>query len=247
MNTVSNPIIELRELNGVAELKQAEQFQKTVWGEDDPPDNSDIMLAIQHEGGLVAGAFMEGRMLGFLFGFPTSDPSVQHSHRLAVHPDSRGLGLGRKLKWYQRDWCLERRITTVRWTFDPLRRINASLNIARLGATANTYHPDYYGVMEGINAGVPSDRIVAEWHLTNPDVTRRAENAQDRTPRVTSGDPTRVAIPPDFGALLSNDFKSAIAERLRVRDVLTVSFAEGYCISDFDLDRCEYLLTKGPP
>ena len=46
----------LRELSGVAELKRAEQFQKTVWGEDDPPDNSDIMLAIQHEGGLVAGA-----------------------------------------------------------------------------------------------------------------------------------------------------------------------------------------------
>ncbi|MCX8955631.1 GNAT family N-acetyltransferase, partial [Ruegeria sp. NA] len=82
-----------------------------------PSDNSDIMLAIQQEGGLVAGAFKDRRMLGFLFGFPTSHPDAQHSHRLAVHPDSRGMGLGAKLKWYQRDWCLQRGINVVRWTY----------------------------------------------------------------------------------------------------------------------------------
>ena len=51
--------VELRELDGVAELKRAEDFQRAVWGADDPADNSDLMLAIQHEGGLVAGAFVE--------------------------------------------------------------------------------------------------------------------------------------------------------------------------------------------
>ena len=178
------PELTIRELNSVEELKRSEAFQREVWGQDDPADNSDIMLAIQHEGGLVAGAFSEGRMLGFLFGFPTSQPDVQHSHRLAVHPDSRGMGLGVKLKWYQRDWCLERGITTVRWTYDPLRRVNANLNIARLGATAGTYYHDYYGKMEGINAGVASDRLLAEWHLTAPEVVHRAENP--RTPPVTA-------------------------------------------------------------
>lgn len=45
----------IRELQSVSEPKQSEQLQRDVWGEADLPDNSDILLAIQHEGGLVAG------------------------------------------------------------------------------------------------------------------------------------------------------------------------------------------------
>jgi predicted GNAT superfamily acetyltransferase len=235
----------LRELTSVAELKRSEAFQREVWGEDDPADNSDIMLALQHEGGLVAGAFVDGRMLGFLFGFPTSQPDVQHSHRLAVHPDSQGMGLGGKLKWYQRDWCLARGITTVRWTYDPLRRINASLNIAKLGATAGTYYQDYYGKMEGINAGVPSDRLLAEWHLNAPAVVQRVEKPDAAPAMVANDRAMRVAIPADFSALLATDMNAAIAERLRVRDLLTAAFADGFRISGFDSERHAYVLTVG--
>lgn len=243
--TQPTPDLVIRELNSVKELKRSEAFQREVWGEDDPADNSDIMLAIQHEGGLVAGAFADGRMLGFLFGFPTSQPDVQHSHRLAVHPDSRGLGLGIKLKWFQRDWCLARGITTVRWTYDPLRRINASLNIARLGATAGTYYQDYYGKMEGINAGVASDRLLAEWHLTAPEVVHRAAHAfTPVTPPANGVDHLYVTIPADFDALLSNDLNAAVAERLRVRDALVAAFAEGFRIFGFDTKTCAYLLLR---
>lgn len=230
----------IRELNSVAELKHSEDFQREVWGEDDPADNSDIMLALQHEGGLVAGAFSDGRMLGFLFGFPTSQPDIQHSHRLAVHPGSRGMGLGRKLKWYQRDWCMDRGIKMVRWTYDPLRRVNAGLNIATLGATARTYYPDYYGKMEGINAGVASDRLLAEWHLQAPEVEQRAKGQAVEPSRDTV---LRVSIPSDFGALLASDRDQAIAERFRVREVLTKAFSQGLCISGFDAKNSEYLLS----
>ena len=234
--------ITIRELNSVTELKRSERFQKEVWGEDDPSDNSDIMLAIQHEGWLVAGAFKDGRMLGFLFGFPTSQPDAQHSHRLAVHPDSRGMGLGAKLKWYQRDWCLQRGINVVRWTYDPLRRINASLNIARLGATAGIYHEDYYGEMEGINAGVPSDRLVAEWHLNAPEVVQRLDPSVAQ-PHVPEGS-LKITIPADFAGLLSHDMDKAISERLRVREELTTAFKAGYRIVGFDVDTCAYLLIQ---
>lgn len=236
-----NTEVELRELNGVAELKHAEDFQRTVWGADDPADNSDLMLAIQHEGGLVAGAFVEGRMLGFLFGFPTKDPQVQHSHRLAVHPDSRGLGLGARLKWYQRDWCLARGITSVRWTFDPLRRINANLNIARLGATANTYLPDYYGKMEGINAGVASDRIVAEWSLEETRVKRLAKEIGGENEDPT--DSLHLKIPQNVDDLLLNDLDLAISERQRVRDEMTAAFKKGYLITGFNPTINAYILT----
>ena len=238
--SVSQKQAELRELRSIAELKEAEDLQVAVWGEDDIPDNSDIMLAIQHEGGLVAGAFVDGRMLGFLFAFPTSEAGVQHSHRLAVHPDSRGLGLGGKLKWYQREWCLEHGINLVRWTFDPLRHVNANLNIAKLGASVGIYHEDYYGQMEGINAGVPSDRLVAEWHLNAPNVQLRKSNAPAKPDQI---DGQRVSIPFDFDALVKNSPKEALAERLQVRDKLISAFADGFRITDFDAAKSQYLLT----
>lgn len=219
----------LRELDGVAELKQSEALQRAVWGENDPADNSDLMLAIQHEGGLVAGAFLDGAMVGFLLGFPSATPGVQHSHRLAVLGSARGLGLGAALKWFQRDWCLARGIGLVRWTYDPLRAANAALNIARLGATAGTYHPDYYGAMEGINAGLPSDRVLAEWALDAPEVAARAKG---RPPALPDG--PRVAIPDDLDALLRADPAAALAARMALRATLTAAFAAGRRIVGFD-------------
>jgi|TARA_R110002072_G_scaffold11431_15_gene51687 predicted GNAT superfamily acetyltransferase len=247
--------IEIRELATLAEMKRAEALQVEVWGEGDIPENSDLMLAMQHEGGLVAGGFLDGRLLGFLFGFPSSTAGVQHSHRLAVHPDSRGLGLGTQLKWFQRDWCLARDITLVRWTYDPLRRVNANLNIARLGATAGTYFVNYYGEMMGINAGVPSDRLLAEWQLDSPWVQQRADNVTSarQTDPAAPAAPThpaevlRAAIPADFPALLSAAPDQALIERLRLRAQLMDCFQQGYRIVDFDRDACCYLLAQVSP
>jgi len=220
----------LRELASLDEMKAAEVFQRRVWGEDDPPDNSDMLLAIQHEGGLVAGAFDGDAMVAFLFGFPTSDPHAQHSHRLGVHPDRQGQGLGLRMKLYQKDWCLGRGITKVRWTYDPIRRANAALNIGRLGATARTYYRDYYGPMEGINAGVPSDRLLAEW-----DLTRHSANKVNVV--------KTVPIPRDFAALVQRDINTAQSERLRVRGALETAFADGMHIAGFDRSQNAYLLT----
>ena len=221
----------LRDLASLAEMKASEAFQRAVWGADDPPDNSDMLLAIQHEGGLVAGAFDGGRMVAFLFAFPTSDSAAQHSHRLGVHPDWQGQGLGLRMKLYQKEWCLVRGITRVRWTYDPARRANAVLNIHRLGATAQTYYRDCYGVMEGINAGVPSDRLLAEWDLTRP-----------ITPDVTVE--RSVPIPADFAKLTADDPGAALSERLRIRTALEVAFAGGLKIAGFDRAQNAYLLAR---
>lgn len=229
----------LRELSGLAELTRAEAFQIEVWGKGEKPDNSDILMALQSEGALVAGAFRGDEMLGFLLGFPTMTPGLQHSHRLAVHADARGLGLGARLKWFQRDWCLARGITTVRWTYDPLRAINAGLNIGVLGAQCRDYMVDYYGTMPGINAGLPSDRIMAVWQLDSPAVIARA--AGD-TPAVDGGGFDRLGIPQDIDTLLARDPALALSERLRVRAALQSAFAGGRGIVGFDRASRSYLL-----
>ena len=233
------PGIVLRDLQGMAEFRAAERLQRIVWGEDDPADPGDLMMVIQHEGGLAAGAFRGSDLLGYVFAFPTRDPAVHHSHRLAVIADARGLGLAAALKWYQRTWCLARGITLVRWTFDPLRHANANLNIGHLGARASTYFADYYGEMEGINKGAPSDRILADWSLAEPSVVRLAAGQRPRAPDAGT---LRVPIPSDFGALLLGDPDSAIAERLRLRQVLTGHFAQGLQITGYDAATATYLL-----
>ena len=77
--------IEIRELQGLGELGKIEGLERAVWGQDEVCESADLLLAIQHEGGLIAGALAPGgELIGFVFAFPTSDPRVQHSHRLAV-------------------------------------------------------------------------------------------------------------------------------------------------------------------
>nr|WP_321457044.1 GNAT family N-acetyltransferase [uncultured Cohaesibacter sp.] len=230
----------LRELSGLAELQRSEGFQIEAWGEGEKPDNSDILMALQSEGALIGGAFRGEEMLGFLLGFPTVTPGLQHSHRLAVHPTARGLGLGAKLKWFQRDWCLARGLTKIRWTYDPLRAVNAGLNIGVLGAVSNQYFIDYYGAMPGMNAGLPSDRIMAVWDLAADSVAQRAEGIF--TPDYNDANGQWLEIPQNIDALLAQDPPKAMAERLRIREALQTCFASGGKILGFDRARHSYWL-----
>ena len=227
-----------RELASLDEMKAAEDVQRAVWGAGDMPDNADLMLAIQHEGGLVAGAFRDGAMLGFLFAFPSAQTGIQHSHRLAVLAQARGLRLGLRLKWFQRDWCLARAITHVRWTYDPLRAVNAGLNVASLGGVSGTYLNDYYGAMEGINAGLPSDRIMLDWHLDSAPVAARANGLPPpETPAARM-----VPIPRDIDALMRDDPAEALRARMELRAALTGAFAQGLRITGFDTPAAAYRL-----
>lgn len=223
------------------ELRQAEALQRAVWGDGDLPDPADLMMVIQAEGGLVAGAFAESQLVGYVFAFPTRDPHVHHSHRLAVIDDVRGTGLGLRLKRYQRTWCLARGIDRIRWTFDPLQALNATLNIHRLGATASTYLEDYYGDMGGINAGLPSDRLLVEWDLRSPVVAALATNmprpAQDTKP-------LPFALPEDLSDLFEQDPPRARDLRLDLRRHLQRAFADGFEIVDFDRPARTYRLAR---
>ncbi len=232
------PAPELRELASLHEMKAAEDLQRAVWGADDMPDNADLMLAIQHEGGLIAGAFQGDEMLGFLFAFPSAQPGIQHSHRLAVLAQARGLRLGVRLKWFQRDWCLARGITHVRWTYDPLRAVNAGLNVGSLGGVSSTYLNDYYGAMAGINAGLPSDRIMLDWHLDSAAVAARAKGL----PPPDAPTARMVPIPRDIDKLMRDDPAQALRARMELREALTGAFAQGLRITGFDSSATAYRL-----
>lgn len=225
-----------RDLSGLAEFQAAVALQSTVWGAGDQPDPADLMMVVQSIGGLVGGAFVDGALMGFVFGLPTSEPHVQHSHRLAVLAQARGLGLATRLKFYQRDWCLARGISLVRWTYDPLRFANAVLNIHRLGAGSGTYLVDYYGEMSGINQGIASDRLMVDWQLDSPAVAFRAKG-EDPAPRPAQS--LAIPLPEDLDSLIARNPAAATALRLALRQGLQEAMARGQRIVGFDrASRC---------
>lgn len=174
-------MMEIRILDTPEEMKQVEELQRIIW----PGCETDVvplhmLIAAVHNGGLALGAFEQGRMVGFVFGFPglyqvPDGPRLKHhSHMLGVLPEARNRGVGFALKRAQ--WQVVRRqgIDRVTWTYDPLLSSNAHLNIARLGAVCNTYLREVYGEMrDDLNAGVASDRFQVDWWVNSQRVARR--------------------------------------------------------------------------
>jgi chorismate synthase len=259
----------IAELAAESDLRSCEQIQREVW---DPSESELVgvgqLRAAQHAGGLVAGAWHGDELVGFCYGFPAFRPDSDpphglHSHMTAVVPGARGLGVGRALKWFQRRWCLERGISWVEWTFDPLRAANARLNLEHLGAIAGEYLVDAYATMDdALNRGMPSDRLMARWDLLGSAVVELASGgrrappgralpclqAAESGPRGQlqveghdAGEPMlglrepalSAAVPQDIGRLLQGAPATALAWRLALRTVLVHYFAAGYRATRF--------------
>ena len=88
----------VRELSGINELSIVADLERRIWGTDTVTMQPELLLAMQFEGALLAGAFtLEGELVAFVFGFPTRDPSIQHSHALGILEGHRNAGLGARL------------------------------------------------------------------------------------------------------------------------------------------------------
>lgn len=249
------PDTHIRELHGPHEQAQAEDLQLLVWGGSERDIYPrDAMRALQHIGGLVAGALHEGQLIGLVVGFPTARANVQHSHMLAVDPHWRGQHLAQRLKEFQRDWCAARGITEIDWTYDPLRALNAHFNIHRLGATAHEYLDNFYGEMGGINAGVPSDRLVALWtpqqptvRPAQPELLPAANDPHDGAPcdLEAGAEAVKLHIPADLGRLLVYDPAHALAWRLNTRAAFHELLGQGFVVVDFVKGETPaYILTR---
>ena len=244
----------------MAELVATVELQKAVWGmEDVEVASPHTMRAISHSGGAVFGAVADGQLVGFCFGFaaPRAGELWLWSHMACVHPDFQGRGIGYRLKQAQRDWALGQGYRWMAWTFDPLQCGNANFNFNRLGTTAGNYSVDHYGAMQdGINAGLASDRLEAQWQLDAPKVIDLAEGGccpiepdlpdaiqmavlekrgalLYRQPRELEGMVYGVEIPIDIAELKARDISRAQQWQLYVRAAMTELLAAGYVVSGF--------------
>ncbi len=225
------------------EVDRALALAERVWGA--PPVSRPIARAQAFAGWYLAVASDPAGLLGMCAGFVgvRDDGLHLHSHLAAVLPSAQGRGIGRALKHHQRDWCLERDIGHMSWTFDPLVRRNARFNLHQLGAVGERYLVDLYGEMDDeINRGQPSDRLLVRWDLTS-DRTIRALGAPLPTPPPDGGG---VPTPEEIVALRSDDPAGALRWRLAVRAAMVEAFDAGLRPSAIDADGC-YVFTPEDP
>ncbi|MCU1358754.1 MAG: hypothetical protein JWN99_43 [Ilumatobacteraceae bacterium] len=229
MSSVPDPSqLEFRELVTAAQLAVLPAFEHRIWGSGGDAVSVNMLVATITEGGMAIGAFVDDRIVGAVYGFPTRDPAVLHSHYMAVDPAHRRSGLGVELKQRQRSWCLERGMTHIRWTYDPLQLGNAHLNLRALGAVGVAYHVDHYGNLGGINGSLPSDRITVAWELS-PQSPRPQPALAIDVPSATADD-------------IAASSPVALAARLAVRAELAERMAEGWLLVDVDRAQRQYFL-----
>ena len=244
--TYSPAAINIRACTSFAELDRCVDIQEQVWGYDE----RDIIprrlfVVAQRIGGQIFGAFTQpdpGNNQENLIAFAMALPGFRegmpylHSHMLAVLPEWRNAGIGRRLKLAQRDDALARGFTLMEWTFDPLEIKNAYLNIHRLGAIVHSYTPDFYGPLHSeLQAGLQSDRLHAEWWLNSPHVLRTLAGEA-----VLSPEEIVETIPVAHQVA---GWKASPEERHRAADLqaanrarLQAAFARGLAVSDFSRD-----------
>jgi len=171
--------ISIHHLTTLDEYNAAVALQYETWG----PEfagcvPASILMVSQKVGGITAGAFTpEGRMVGCVFGITgIRDGEPAHwSDILAVTPDYRGTGLGKRLKWFQRMELLKAGVRTMYWTYDPLQALNANLNINTLRARPVEYIVNMYGDTGSVlHAGIGTDRFIVQWDLGTPEVANAA-------------------------------------------------------------------------
>ncbi len=215
------------------EVDRALSLAERVWGA--APVSQPIARAQTFAGWYVATAAVDGDLVGMCAGFVgVRDDGIHlHSHLAAVVPSAQGRGIGRALKRHQREWCLERGIEHVSWTFDPLVRENARFNLHHLGAVGDRYLVDLYGAMDDeINRGQPSDRLLVRWDLTS----ERAVRALDAPLPTPPADRTGVPTPEGIVALRADRPDEALRWRLEVRAAMVEAFDAGRRPTALDAD-----------
>jgi predicted GNAT superfamily acetyltransferase len=152
---------------------------------------------------------------------------------VGVIDEYQNRGVGRLLKLAQREDALERGINLIEWTFDPLHLKNAHFNIERLGAIVRHYIPNLYGrTSSPLHAGLPTDRLVAEWWVRS----QRVEDVLAGNQRAANPNRERIAIPAGIRAICRDDPQSAEKIQTKLREQFLANIASGCAAVGFEFN-----------
>jgi chorismate synthase len=230
---------DIRSLTTDADFRDCVALQRRTWG--DAFDNvapPSLLKVSQRLGGVAAGAFdADGTLMGFVFGMTgVENGAIVHwSDMLAVSPEARNHGIGRRLKQHQRRLVARIGATVIYWTFDPLVARNAHLNLNVLGARIVEYVENMYGESASpLHRGIGTDRFIVAWPVDDGELAaQRGEST-----RATQGrDVLRIEIPANVAELQLSDPAAARAWRDNTRRAFQQARAQGYAVHGFAIEK----------
>ena len=233
-----NNTIQVRKLDNLQDQDSARKIFDITWSLDAGTEiTPNLLQAMVHSGSYLSGAFIENKIVGAAFAFPaTNDGLHLHSHMTAVLPEYRDKGVGYALKIDQWNWAKKNSYSKLSWTFDPLVRRNAKLNIVKLGVDISAYHPNFYGEMpDALNAGDESDRLMVSWS-TDLDAPKARE-------LITNPEPSDILIeiPEDIVAIRSKNQSESMKWRRQVREQFMAAFEKNGKVIGFSANN-EYVV-----
>ncbi len=261
----SNPVeVEIRPARTRDEFIACVDLQRDTWGRGFSEVVPLSLLQITAKmKGVVTGAFGPGGTLyGFVYGVTgiRCGELAHWSHMLAVRPEARDQGIGRRLKLAQRQELRAAGVRTMYWTYDPLVARNAHLNLNLLGATVDEFVQDMYGESDSELHQLGTDRFIVKWDLTGegernaerapetrpvlwaPGTTVQAEAAARGTDEpipppdadaIEGADVIEVLIPRDIEAVEARSFEEALGWRRSTRRALGHFLNGSYDVSAF--------------
>ena len=185
--------VTIRPCHAIEEFERMVELEAGVWGfseRDVVP--SQMYVVASKTGGQVFAAFVGMKMVGFVLAYP----GIRAVWPIYIR--TWPLCFRNFAIWYRASTeisaaedALVRGIPLIEWTFDPLQIRNAYFNICRLGTIARRYILNAYGFTTSpLHAGLPTDRLVAEWHLDS-DRVRESYRREPNRPSVDAEVVTR--------------------------------------------------------
>lgn len=233
-------MIEIKNIENLEDFKKTAEVQKSAWGFGDiDVEPHHFMTRIRKYGGIIQGLYLDDELIGFtlaIIGRWQGEYFI-YSHMSAVKKEHQGRGYGFLLKKSQGEEALKMGYNKIRWCFDPLESQNAFFNFHRLGVASREYEPNVYGDgASGLLAGLPTDRLIADWDLESERVKKRlSAKIQVQIEEIPSEDIGRfekdvayIEFPRDIRALKKNDLKKACEWRKKTGEQFETAFQKGF-------------------
>ncbi len=245
----------------IKKIDQKVDFERAEWIQRQTPEFTSVgiipayfMELISKKGGLVLGCYDQDHLIGYNFAFPCLSSSLGtylFADSMAFLPEYQNKKLGYHVKLFQYI-CAKETFQYIVWTYDPLRGRNANLNIRKLGGKVYRYLPSLYDTSSRVVTNtdkIPADRLEVIWDLRAESVKKKMDRMRNEDANTLTSSPLvdensallmnsnvhsiRVQIPYDFDALIQNNHRVALSERLKSRKVFLRCFQQGFHVDNF--------------
>ena len=248
--------MDVKIIENSSEIEDFMEIIKSAWHSDSALSGfKDTIHSMAYHGGFVLGAWDGGKLIGMSFSYPgyKKGYTYLYSHMTGVIDQKKYSGAGYMMKTKQKELALEYGYNMIAWTFDPVMSLNGYFNIGKLGAISRNYLDNFYGIMnDGINKGLPTDRLVAEWHIREnynvnfdePQFINEVDGDNMKFIEKPEKDVIGIKIIKDFYEFKTRDLDEAVKTKLMLRNKFHEIFSAGYVLINFDKINNAYIFKK---